>query len=156
MIRQSLSHLKTRKDALVINVSSSAVLIPFPISPVLSAAKAALHSFTESFRMQMAFTGDCVLEIGAGTGALALQAAVLGASVIAVDLSSAMVARLKQRLAPYPECKALVMDGQALTFGDSTFDAAFSVVSTTLFPKWSGVGRSRTPRFAGELCQART
>jgi len=81
--------------------------------------------------------GDCVLDIGAGTGALSLQAAALGASVIAVDLSSAMVARLNQRLAPYPECKALVMDGQALTFEDSTFDAAFSVLSTTLFPKWS-------------------
>jgi len=81
--------------------------------------------------------GDCVLDIGAGTGALSLQAAALGASVIAIDLSSAMVARLNQRLAPYPECKALVMDGQALTFEDSTFDAAFSVLSTTLFPKWS-------------------
>jgi hypothetical protein len=29
------------------------------------------------------------------------------------------------------------MDGQALAFEDSTFDAAFSVLSTTLFPKWS-------------------
>jgi SAM-dependent methyltransferase len=48
-----------------------------------------------------------------------------------------MVARLNQRLAPYPECKALVMDGQALTFEDCTFDAAFCVLSTTLFPKWS-------------------
>jgi SAM-dependent methyltransferase len=48
-----------------------------------------------------------------------------------------MVARLNQRLAPYPECQALVMDGEALTFEDSTFDAAFSVLSTTLFSNWS-------------------
>jgi ubiquinone/menaquinone biosynthesis C-methylase UbiE len=81
--------------------------------------------------------GDCVLDIGAGTGALSLQAAALGARVTAIDLSSAMVARLNQRLAPYPKCKALVMDGQALTFEDSTFDAAFSVLSTTLFSNWS-------------------
>ncbi|MBV8831219.1 MAG: class I SAM-dependent methyltransferase [Acidobacteriaceae bacterium] len=80
--------------------------------------------------------GDCVLNIGAGTGALARQAAALGAKVTAIDLSSAMVARLTQRLAPYPECKALMMDGQALTFEDSTFDAAFSILSTTLFPDW--------------------
>jgi ubiquinone/menaquinone biosynthesis C-methylase UbiE len=80
---------------------------------------------------------DCVLDIGAGTGALSLQAATLGARVTAIDLSSAMVARLNQRLALYPECNALVMDGQALTFEDSTFDAAFSILSTTLFPKWS-------------------
>jgi ubiquinone/menaquinone biosynthesis C-methylase UbiE len=81
--------------------------------------------------------GDSVLDIGAGTGALSLQAAALGAKVTAIDLSAAMVARLTQRLAPYPECKALVMDGQALTFGDSTFDAAFSVLAVTLFPNWS-------------------
>ena len=80
--------------------------------------------------------GDSVLDIGAGTGALALQAAALGARVTAIDISSAMVARLTQRLAPYPECKALVMDGQALTFEESTFDAAFSILSTTLFADW--------------------
>jgi ubiquinone/menaquinone biosynthesis C-methylase UbiE len=82
--------------------------------------------------------GDRVLDIGAGTGALALQAAALRARVTAIDLSSAMVNRLTQRLAPYPECKALVMDGQALRFDDSTFDAAFSILSTTLFPNWGG------------------
>jgi predicted RNA methylase len=54
--------------------------------------------------------GDSVLDIGAGTGALSLQAAALGAKVTAIDLSAAMVARLTQRLAPYPECKALVTD----------------------------------------------
>jgi ubiquinone/menaquinone biosynthesis C-methylase UbiE len=81
--------------------------------------------------------GDCVLDIGAGTGALSLQAAALGARVTAIDLSPAMVARLNQRLAPYPECKALVMDGEALTFEGGTFDAAFSVLSTTLFSNWS-------------------
>jgi SAM-dependent methyltransferase len=79
------------------------------------------------------------------TGALALQAAALGARVTAIDLSSAMVARLTQRLAPYPECKALVMDGQALTFEDSTFDAAFSILSTTLFPDW-GAGLDEAVR----------
>jgi ubiquinone/menaquinone biosynthesis C-methylase UbiE len=82
--------------------------------------------------------GDRVLDIGAGTGALTLQAAALGARVTAIDLAPNMVDRLTQRLAPYPECKALVMDGQTLTFDDSTFDAAFSILSTTLFPNWGG------------------
>jgi ubiquinone/menaquinone biosynthesis C-methylase UbiE len=92
--------------------------------------------------------GDCVLDIGAGTGALAHQAAALGASVTAIDLSSAMAARLTQRLAPYPECKALVMDGQALAFEDSTFDAAFSILSVTLFPAW-GAGLDEAVRVVG-------
>jgi ubiquinone/menaquinone biosynthesis C-methylase UbiE len=89
--------------------------------------------------------GDCVLDIGAGTGALAHQAAALGARVTAIDLSSAMVARLTQRLAPYPECKALMMDGQALAFEDSIFDASFSILSTTLFPAW-GAGLDEAVR----------
>ena len=63
MIQQFMPHLKTRKGALLINVSSGAALIPFPISPVYSAAKAALHSFTESLRVQMRFTGVTVVEL---------------------------------------------------------------------------------------------
>jgi ubiquinone/menaquinone biosynthesis C-methylase UbiE len=90
-----------------------------------------------ALRRTMVSYGDCVLDIGAGTGALTLQAAALGARVTAIDLAPNMVDRLTQRLAPYPECKALVMDGQALTFEDSTFDAAFAIMSTTLFPNWA-------------------
>jgi ubiquinone/menaquinone biosynthesis C-methylase UbiE len=89
--------------------------------------------------------GDRVLDIGAGTGALAHQAAALGASVTAIDFSPNMVARLTQRLAPYPECRALMMDGQALTFEDSTFDAAFSIMAATLFPDW-GAGLDEAVR----------
>ena len=63
MIKQFLPHLKTRNKALIVNVSSGAALIPFPISPVYSAAKAALHSFTASLRVQMAFTGGTVVEV---------------------------------------------------------------------------------------------
>jgi ubiquinone/menaquinone biosynthesis C-methylase UbiE len=97
--------------------------------------------------------GDRVLDIGAGTGALGHQAAVLGASVTAIDLSSAMVARSTQRPARYPECKALMMDGQALTFEDSTFDAAFCILSTTLFPAWdAGPGEAvRVVRPGGRI-----
>jgi ubiquinone/menaquinone biosynthesis C-methylase UbiE len=89
--------------------------------------------------------GDGALDVGAGTGALAHQAAAVGARVTAIDLSPAMVARLTQRLAPYQECEALVMDGQALTFADGTFDAAFSILSTTLFPDW-GAGLDQAVR----------
>ena len=63
MAKQFLPHLKTRKGALLVNVSSGAALIPFPISPVYSAAKAALHSFTASLRVQMKHTGVTVVEL---------------------------------------------------------------------------------------------
>jgi uncharacterized oxidoreductase len=63
MVQQFMPHLKTLKNALVVNVSSGSALIPFPISPVYSAAKAALHSFTESLRVQMKNTGVTVVEL---------------------------------------------------------------------------------------------
>ncbi len=63
MVQHFLPHLKTRKGALLVNVSSGAALIPFPISPVYSASKAAVHSFTESLRVQMKFTGVTVVEL---------------------------------------------------------------------------------------------
>ena len=63
MINQFLPHLKTRKDALLINVSSGVAFIPFPLSPVYSAAKAAIHSFTESLRVQMEGSNVTVIEL---------------------------------------------------------------------------------------------
>ena len=63
MVQQFMPHLKTRKGALLVNVSSGAALIPFPISPVYSAAKAAVHSFTESLRVQLKFTSVTVVEL---------------------------------------------------------------------------------------------
>jgi uncharacterized oxidoreductase len=58
MVQQFLPHLKTREHALIINVSSGLAFIPLPISPVYSATKAAIHSFTLSLRTQLA--GSCV------------------------------------------------------------------------------------------------
>ena len=63
MAKQFLPHLRMKKDALLINVSSGAALIPFPISPVYSAAKAGIHSFTASLRVQMEHTGVKVVEL---------------------------------------------------------------------------------------------
>jgi uncharacterized oxidoreductase len=63
MVQQFLPHLKTRKDALIVNVSSGLAFIPFPTSPVYSATKAAIHSFTQSLRVQLNGTGVTVIEL---------------------------------------------------------------------------------------------
>jgi len=63
MIQQFLRHLKTRKGALIVNVTSGLAFVPFPASPVYSASKAGLHSFTQSLRAQMAGTGVTVIEL---------------------------------------------------------------------------------------------
>ena len=66
MIQQFLPHfLKvTRKTgAMIVNVSSGLAFVPFPASPIYSATKAALHSFTQSLRVQLEGTGVRVIEL---------------------------------------------------------------------------------------------
>jgi len=63
MVQSFLPHLKTRKDALIVNVSSGLAFIPLPLSPVYCATKAAIHSFSQSLRAQLAGTGVTVIEL---------------------------------------------------------------------------------------------
>ena len=63
MIQQFLPHLKTRPSALIVNISSGLAFIPFPLAPVYCATKAAIHSFTQSLRVQLSGTGITVVEL---------------------------------------------------------------------------------------------
>jgi uncharacterized oxidoreductase len=63
MVQQFLPHLKTRKGALIVNVSSGLAFVPFPASPVYCATKAAIHSFTQSLRVQLEDAGIVVVEL---------------------------------------------------------------------------------------------
>jgi uncharacterized oxidoreductase len=63
MVQQFLPHLKTRRDSLIVNVSSGLAFIPLPVSPVYSATKAALHSFSQSLRIQLRGTGVTIVEL---------------------------------------------------------------------------------------------
>jgi ubiquinone/menaquinone biosynthesis C-methylase UbiE len=75
------------------------------------------------------------LDVAAGSGALAIPAARLGARVTAVDLSPAMLDRLAARArAESLPIETRVMDGHALDFEDGTFDVAGSQFGVMLFP----------------------
>ena len=63
MVKQFLPHLKTKKSAAIVNVSSGLAFVPFPISPVYCAAKAGIHSFTQSLRIQLKNTNIKVFEL---------------------------------------------------------------------------------------------
>ena len=63
MIQQFLPHLKTRTDALIVNVSSGLAFVPMLAAPVYSATKAAMHSFSQSLRGQLGGTGVTVVEL---------------------------------------------------------------------------------------------
>lgn len=75
-----------------------------------------------------------VLDVAAGTGALARAAARTGAQVLATDFSPGMVARIAA--AGLPNVEARVMDGQALALPDGAFDAVFSIFGVIMFPDW--------------------
>jgi uncharacterized oxidoreductase len=71
-----LPHLVTRDDAAVLNVTSALAFVPWPSTPTYSATKAALHSFTESLRVQLADTPVQVIEVappGVRTGLMGQQ-----------------------------------------------------------------------------------
>lgn len=75
-----------------------------------------------------------VLDVAAGTGALALAAARTGARVLATDFSPAMVGCIAA--AGLTNVEARVMDGQALDLPDAHFDAVFSIFGVIMFPDW--------------------
>ena len=63
MVQQFLPHLRTQKDALIVNVSSGLAFVPLPLSPIYCATKAALHSFSQSLRVQLDGAGVAVVEL---------------------------------------------------------------------------------------------
>jgi SAM-dependent methyltransferase len=80
--------------------------------------------------------GARVLDIAAGSGALSLPAAHGGASVLAVDVAPGMVELLSERLAPFPDAVARVMDGHDLAIDDDSVDLACSIFGVSLFADW--------------------
>jgi SAM-dependent methyltransferase len=78
---------------------------------------------------------DRFLDVCAGTGALTLPAARLGADVTAVDFAAGMVALLRDRMQSSGlRGRVEEMDGQALDLPDAYFDAAASMFGLIFFP----------------------
>ncbi|WP_030186538.1 SDR family oxidoreductase [Streptomyces sp. NRRL S-813] len=63
MVNAFLPYLLNKDDAVVINVSSGLAFVPLPITATYNATKAAIHSFTESLRVQLADTSVQVIEL---------------------------------------------------------------------------------------------
>ncbi|MEO7425013.1 MAG: SDR family NAD(P)-dependent oxidoreductase [Fibrobacteria bacterium] len=56
-------HLAGQRDAVILNTTSGLSHVPLASAPVYSATKAALHSFTQSLRRQLAEKGIKVVEV---------------------------------------------------------------------------------------------
>ncbi|MES2515021.1 MAG: SDR family NAD(P)-dependent oxidoreductase [Bacteroidota bacterium] len=63
MVHQFLPHLKTKKTAAIVNVSSGLAFVPFSISPVYSATKSGIHAYTQALRLQLKKTTVKVFEL---------------------------------------------------------------------------------------------
>jgi ubiquinone/menaquinone biosynthesis C-methylase UbiE len=80
--------------------------------------------------------GTRLLEVAAGSGALSIPAARLGADVVATDISPVMIERLtaRARAEELTNVEGLTMDGTSLDLDDDAFDVAVSVNGVSLFP----------------------
>ncbi len=67
-------------------------------------------------------SGESILDLGCGTGELAMAIATSGARVVGLDASAEMIAAARERA---PALEWIVGDGEALAFDDA-FDAVFS------------------------------
>jgi uncharacterized oxidoreductase len=63
IVQAFLPHLKSRPNAMIVNVSSGLAFVPFPLSPIYSAAKAGLHAFTRCLRVQLKGSSVTVVEL---------------------------------------------------------------------------------------------
>jgi ubiquinone/menaquinone biosynthesis C-methylase UbiE len=89
----------------------------------------------ESVRRARLTSGMRFLDVAAGSGALSLPAARLGAKVLATDLSPALLALLRGRARRENlDIETRVMDGQNLELDSNSFDMAGSQFGVMTFP----------------------
>lgn len=93
----------------------------------------ALRGVVDLLRHEVAAGACPVLEIGVGTGALALPLAARGPRVVGVDLSSEMMTRLRDKGGGVVLARA---DATRLPFLDAAFEGAYARWVLHLIPEW--------------------
>jgi SAM-dependent methyltransferase len=86
---------------------------------------------------ELAGRGRC-LEIGVGTGLVALPLAAAGVPLVGLDLSAPMLARLVHNAGGVPPFPLVVGDATSLPFGPGAFGAAIVRHVLHLIPRWQG------------------
>ena len=99
----------------------------------------------EALRLVGLRAGMRFLDVAAGSGALSIPAARLGAQVIATDISPTMVARLEERVREegLEKIQGRVMDAHDMDLDDDSFDISASQYGVMLLPD--------LPRALGEM-----
>jgi len=63
MVQAFLPQLKRQDAATIVNVTSGLAFVPLPMNPVYCATKAAMHSYTQSLRVQLKLSSVKVVEL---------------------------------------------------------------------------------------------
>lgn len=84
--------------------------------------------------------GPC-LEIGVGTGRIALPLAERGIDLFGIDISSAMLEKLREKASDGTPVRITVADATDLPFLDDSFGSAVAVHVLHLIPRWEGAVR---------------
>ena len=63
LLAQMIPFLRQAEDPVIMTVSSGLAFVPLPATPTYNATKAAIHSYTESLRVQLAATPVQVMEL---------------------------------------------------------------------------------------------
>jgi uncharacterized oxidoreductase len=63
MIQHLLPQLKRQDRAAIVNVTSGLAFVPMPLKPIYCATKAAMHSYTQSLRVQLKHSRVQVVEL---------------------------------------------------------------------------------------------
>jgi len=63
MVHQFLPHLKTKKSAAIVNVSSGIAFMSYSAAPIYSATKAGVRAYTQALRLQLEDTNVKVFEM---------------------------------------------------------------------------------------------
>jgi SAM-dependent methyltransferase len=100
----------------------------------------ALDAILELLGTRVAPGGD-VLEVGVGTGQLALPLAARGVHVIGLDLSPAMMARLVEKAGGASPVGLVQGDATRMPFADGAFAGAYARWVLHLIPDWEQVLR---------------
>ena len=130
-----LPHLQKQPHAAILNVSSGLAFVPLPVAPTYSATKAALHSYTQSLRVQLRDTPVQVVEIIPPY----VQTELGGSSQMndprAMPLKE-FIAETMQILKSQPEAPENCVEGvKFLRFAEAsgTFDKAFQMLTEMSF-----------------------
>ncbi len=86
LIEAFLPHLLAQPAAAIVNVTSGIAFVPYPISPIYSAAKAGLHAFTRALRVQLRGTRVRVVELAPPSVDTALNGAFTPADLKGVPM----------------------------------------------------------------------